>query len=291
MLFMVLATLLALPMQNIPAQKDGYPSVSPDGAYLAFTSTRTGDEQVFVISPDGSHEKQLTSSKDKKNAPYWNREGAILFSTDDDDGSSRLFSVMPDSSNLRQIGKVPGRNPKLAPDGEHVIYAVGPWTASRLMLSELRNPKPRQLTGNDSTVWTGWWSPNGKQIAYASQDAAHELHVWTMHADGSNQRQITQVAAQEGRAQWPVWSPDSRQLAIQVGRYNSTESTSHIWVVNLTTSLATKLVPHDQRVLDETPAWFPDGKHIAFQSNRSGRMSIWAMKSDGTELRQITGGR
>jgi Tol biopolymer transport system component len=170
----------------------------------------------------------LPAAKTRRMLPIGIMKGPSCFSTDDDDGSSRLFSVMPDGSNLRQIGKVPGRNPKLAPDGEHVIYAVGPWTASRLMLSELHNPKPRQLTGNDSTVWTGWWSPNGKQIAYASQGAAHELHVWTMHADGSNQRQITHVAAQEGRAQWPVWSPDSRQLAIQVGRYNSTESASHI---------------------------------------------------------------
>jgi Tol biopolymer transport system component len=290
MQFLALAILLALSMQNVSAQKDGYPSISPNGAYLAFVSTRTGDEQIFVISPDGSHEKQLTNSKDKKNAPYWSLEGFILFSISDDDGS-RLFSVMPDGSNLRQIGKVPGRNPKLAPDGEHVIYAVGPWTASRLILSELHNPQPRQLTGNDATVWTGWWSPDGEQIAYASEDAAKELHVWAMHANGSNQRQITHVAAAEGRAQWPVWSPDSRQLAIQVGRYSKAENTSHIWVVNLTTGLAAKLAAHDQPFLDETPAWFPDGKHIAFQSNRSGRMAIWTMKSDGTELRQVTGAR
>jgi TolB protein len=290
MQFLVLATLLGLLLQNIPAQKDGYPSISPNGAYIAFISTRSGGEEIFVISPDGSHEKQLTNNKEKKNAPYWSHEGLILFSTNDDDGS-RLFSVMPDGSNLRQIGKVPGRNPKLAPDGEHVIYAVGPWTASRLILSEIHNPQPRQLTGNDATVWTGWWSPNGKQIAYASQNAAHELHVWAMNADGSNQRQITQVPAAEGRAQWPVWSPDGRQLAIQVGRYSQTENTSHIWAVNLNTGLATKLAPHDQAFLDETPAWFPDGKHIAFQSNRSGRMAIWIMKSDGTELRQVAGAR
>ena len=39
------------------------------------------------------------------------------------------------------------------------------------------------------------------------------------------------------------------------------------------------------------PAWFPDGERIAFQSNRSGRMEIWTMNSDGTELMQVTGRR
>ncbi len=286
--FVILAACLALLMPATPEQKDGYPSISHDGKHITFISTRTGAEEVFVISPDGSGEKQLTDTKEKKNAPYWNHAGLIVFSTDDE-GSSRIFTIKPDSSNLRQIGQVPGRNPKLAPDGEHVIYATGPWTASRLILSELHNPHPQQLTGNDATVCTGWWSQDGKQIAYAQQNSAHELHVWVMNADGSQQRQVTHVAAEEGRAQWPVWSPDGHQLAIQVGRYSKTENTSHIWTVDLTTGSVVKLAPHDQPFLDETPAWFPDGRHIAFQSNRSGRMAIWTMKSDGAGLRQITG--
>jgi TolB protein len=52
---------------------------------------------------------------------------------------------------------------------------------------------------------------------------------------------------------------------------------------------AVKLAAHEQPFLDETPAWFPDGKRIAFQSDRSGRMAIWTMNADGTGLRQITG--
>ncbi len=288
MQFAILAACFALLMPATPEQKDGYPSISYDGRYIAFISTRTGAEEVFVISPDGAGEKQLTDTKEKKSAPYWTRAGLIVFSTDDE-GRSRIFTIKPDGTNLRQIGQVPGRNPKLAPDGEHVIYATGPWTASQLILSELHNPQPQQLTGNDSTVWTGWWSQDGKQIAYAQQNSAHELHVWVMNADGSNQRQVTHIAAEEGRAQWPVLSPDGRQLAIQVGRYSKTENTSHIWTVDLASGSPIKLAAHDQPLLDETPAWFPDGRHIAFQSNRSGRMAIWTMKADGAGLRQITG--
>jgi Tol biopolymer transport system component len=59
--------------------------------------------------------------------------------------------------------------------------------------------------------------------------------------------------------------------------------------VDVKTGSAIKLAAHDKPLLDETPAWFPDGKRIAFQSDRSGRMAIWSMKVDGTELRQITG--
>src|SRR5262249_36827220 len=75
MVLLLLAACLAWLLPATPEQKDGYPAVSNDGKHIAFISTRTGAEEVFVISPDGTGEKQLTSTKEGKNAPYWNRQG------------------------------------------------------------------------------------------------------------------------------------------------------------------------------------------------------------------------
>jgi len=66
MQFLVLATFLGLLLQNIPAQKDGYPSISPNGAYIAFISTRSGGEEIFVISADGKTRTLTTNSTDAK---------------------------------------------------------------------------------------------------------------------------------------------------------------------------------------------------------------------------------
>jgi len=59
-------------------------------------------------------------------------------------------------------------------------------------------------------------------------------------------------------------------------------------VIDVASGKAIKLAPHDRAYLDETPSWFPDGKHIAFQSDRTGRMEIWIMNDDGTNASQIT---
>jgi TolB protein len=83
-----------------------------------------------------------------------------------------------------------------------------------------------------------------------------------------------------------VWSPDGHQLAIQVNRLK--EHDAHIWIIDADTGDAHKLAAHDQPYLDETPAWFPDSKRIAFQSNRSGKMEVWVMNADGSGSRQIT---
>jgi TolB protein len=60
-------------------------------------------------------------------------------------------------------------------------------------------------------------------------------------------------------------------------------------VVEVQTGEARKLAPHDRAYLDETPSWFPDGKRIAFQSNRTGRMEVWIMSADGSGPEQVTG--
>jgi Tol biopolymer transport system component len=57
----------------------------------------------------------------------------------------------------------------------------------------------------------------------------------------------------------------------------------------LATGSAQKLGDRATAFADETPAWFPDGQKLAFQSNRSGQMEIWVMKADGTQQRQVTG--
>jgi len=99
---------------------------------------------------------------------------------------------------------------------------------------------------------------------------------------------LTNIPAEEGGAQWPVWSPDGSRLAIQVNSRQQKNS-AHIWIVDAASGEARKLAAHDQHYVDETPSWFPDGRSLPFQSNRTGRMEIWVMNTDGSGQRQVTG--
>jgi Tol biopolymer transport system component len=101
-------------------------------------------------------------------------------------------------------------------------------------------------------------------------------------------RKLTNIPAVEGGAQWPVWSLDGRRLAIQVNS-RVQKGSSHIWIVDVATGKAEKLAAHAEAYLDETPSWFPNGKQIAFQSNRSGKLEVWVMNANGSEPRQVTG--
>ena len=272
-----------------PVTSGSLPVVSPDGSRIAFTSNRTGAPDLFVIDANGTNERQLTNTPEDESNLAWTRDGKqILFAVFKDD-ISRLYAIDPDGKNQRELAKVPGRAPTLSPDGKRLVYMEGTWTATRLMVSALDGSNAKQITDGSSIAWNNHWSPDGKRIAFTGRnDPKGELAVFVMNADGSSRHQVTHVPAEEGGAQWPVWSPNGRQLAIQVNS-RAQKNTAHIWIVDVASGAAQKLAAHIQAYLDETPSWFPDGKRIAFQSNRTGKMEVWVMNADGSEPRQVTG--
>ena len=76
------------------------------------------------------------------------------------------------------------------------------------------------------------------------------------------------------------------RIAFQVNRAGGGHA--EIWIVNGATGTARAIAKHDPDYLDETPTWFPDGRHLAIQSNRTGRMEVWMIAIDGSTQIQIT---
>jgi Tol biopolymer transport system component len=272
-----------------PVPGNGLPAVSPDGSRIAFTSNRGGADDVFVISPSGTNEKQLTNTRESEGNLAWAASSKqILFSVFKDN-TSHLYGIDPDGKNQYELASVPGRAPTLSPDGRRLVYMAGTWTATRLMVSALDGTNAKQITDGSSIAWNNHWSPDGKLIAFTGRNGPKdELAVFVMNVDGSSPRQVTHIPPEEGGAQWPVWSPDGRRLAIQVNS-RAQKNSAHIWIIDVATGEAQKLATHTEAYLDETPSWFPDGKRLAFQSNRTGKMEVWLMSADGSGARQVTG--
>jgi TolB protein len=256
------------------------PAVSPDGKRIAYVS----EKDLFVVDADGTNAVRLTNTPEQETPPVWSSDGKrVLFAVAEKE-SSTIYSVGLDGA-ASEIGKVPGRVVTISPDAKRVLYALGTWTEVRLMEAKIDGSDPHQLTDGSSVVWAPRWSPDRKRIAFTGRDNDKTLHIYVMNSDGSHLRDVAHADSADGQMQMPAWSPDGRRLAVQV----SAKGTSHIWIVEAKKGTARKLAAHSEMWLDEAPAWFPDGKRIAFQSNRTGEMEVWTMRTDGSDLRRVTG--
>lgn len=143
----------------------------------------------------------------------------------------------------------------------------------------------RRLERNSKSGETPAWSPNGRQVAFAS-DRAHPsfFSIYVVNADGSGLRRLTRQPNRTDMS--PSWSPDGRRIAFE-SRPRVGTGVSVIEVVNT-----------DGRGLrglarpGESPAWSPSGQGIAFTRHAAGEYSqIWLVNPDGSGLRQLTRNR
>ena len=128
------------------------------------------------------------------------------------------------------------------------------------------------------------------QIAFVSQrDGNPEIYV--MDADGNNQRRLTNNHGDD----WsPSWSPDGKRIAFSSERDGHVHAkhgwpTSEIYVMDADGRNQRNLTNNPAN--DRQPSWSPDGKRIAFMSNRDGadlHFDIYVMDADGRNEQKLT---
>ncbi len=282
--------LAVVPAFAVAPRHGSLPAVSPDGRSIAFVSERDGgNSEVYLIGADGRGERRLTHSAADEYAPAWAADGRTVLYRFDRGDSTVLAAIDRDGTHARTLAVVPGRTPALAPDGRRIAWAEGSWTCNRIVVSALDGSERVALTDTTVAWYNLAWSPDGRHLA-ATRAASHQVQVWVMNAAGGDAHAVRIGAAGE-RPQWPAWSRDGKRLAFQVDAPVSGDpqrTLADIWVIDLASGRARDLTRHPNAVLNETPSWFPDGRRLAFQSDRTGSFEVWTMRSDGRDARPLT---
>ena len=129
---------------------------------------------------------------------------------------------------------------------------------------------------------TGTFGGENGRIAFAStpdfRDEA-KFEIYTMKADGSNARRLTNNAAFDAG---PTYSPDGKRIAFVSHRDGNYE----IYLMNADGTDQHRLTQNPAQ--DRQPAFSPDGKRIAFASDRTGNFEIYVMNVDGTHQHRLT---
>jgi TolB protein len=137
----------------------------------------------------------------------------------------------------------------------------------------------RRVTNNPAIDTTPTWSPNGTQIAFTS-DRSGQPQIYIVGSDGLNLRRITTMDSYADR---PTWAPAPFNEIAYAGRSGPGYD---IKVFDLASSTTRQITFGEGS--NESPAFSPNGRHLAFTSSRSGRVQVFTMGRDGKGLKQVT---
>ena len=135
-----------------------------------------------------------------------------------------------------------------------------------------------RLTFNEAADIDPTWSPNGRQIAFASYRAGEKnSDIYVMDADGKNQRQLTH---HPGTDAYPEWSPDGSQITFTSDRSTDENQWLNIFIMDADGGNVKQLSALE---FDQKSRWSPDGEWILFTAGE-----IFAIRPDGTGLWQVS---
>ncbi len=185
------------------------PSWSPDGSKLAFSSSMRGDPEIFVADSSGANPRRLTAFKGPDTSPVWNsKTGAQIAFVSGRSGLPQIYTMDADGTNLQRLTDGGyAVSPAWSPNGQFLAfswirnYGPGEPGGQDIYLMDLSSKQWVQLTHSGGRNDFPSWSADGRHIVYQSTRGG-ATHIWTMLADGSQPRQLTN----SGSNTQPHWS-------------------------------------------------------------------------------------
>ncbi len=280
-----------------------HPSWSPDGNRIA-VSTETFLEpaefspsrrsRIFLLEVGSGAMRAVTSSSYDALQPAWSPDGRrIAFWGASASGEVNLSTIAVDKppAETRPVAVTTGQwinwSPAWSPDGRYLYYSsdrAGTMNIWRVRIDQsggdvLGPPEPLTTPSSNS----GWidFSRDGHRLAYARRLTYSRLY----RQDFDPERAILtgtakELTSGERRIREPALSPDGSWVAARVQ-----DPQSDLVLIRPDGSGMVRLT--NDTFVDRLPRWSPDGRLIVFQSNRSGRFGLWAIRPNGQGLREL----
>jgi Tol biopolymer transport system component len=260
--------------------EDYYPKWSPDGKKISFISDRYGEEDIYIMNPDGTGQTKLTESTASDSGAAWSPDSQKIAFHSAKDGNLEIYVMDSDGSDQTRLTDHPAddRFPAWSPDGKKIAFISNRDGNGEIYCIDVNSSRLIRLTENTGGDGQPSWSPDGKRIAFQSSTGKN-VDIYTMNADGSEKTKLTDNPALDA---FPAWSPDGTRIVF-ISNFNQNLD---IYVMNEDGSNKIRLTDHPAR--ERFPSWSPDGSRIVFDSSRDGNREIYAMNVDGSEQTNLT---
>jgi TolB protein len=264
-------------------------------------------DQQFVMSVDGTGVRRVSTGTGKTTCGFFYADDRrILFGSShalQQDCPPRpdpskgyvwgldpfdIYTAKPDGGDLRRLTSygVYTAEAVVSPDGRRIVFTSLKDGDLDIYTMNVDGSDLRRLTTTPGYDGGPWWSPDGTQIVYRAwhpTDSAlvtyrsllaerlvrpNRMELWVMNADGSNQRQITQLG---GANFGPSWTPDGKRLIFSSNHTQPRSGNFDLYLIALDGTGLERLTTHT--AFDGFPMFSPDGRSVVWASNRHGATS------------------
>ena len=200
------------------------------------------DFDIYTALPDGSDLRRLTETEGYTAEGTLSPDGRTIVFTSVMDGDLDIYTMNVDGTGLRRLTNVPGYDggPFFSPDGSLIVYRS--WHPA----------EPEVLSDYQALLADGLVRPG-------------RMEIWVMDADGSNQRQVTDLG---GANFAPFFHPDGRRIIFATNFENPRGRNFDLYLIGVDGTGLTQVTTHGN--FDAFPMFSPDGTKLVFASNRYG---------------------
>jgi Tol biopolymer transport system component len=249
------------------------PSPSPDGNWIAIYSLVQPEGHLYLVHPDGTAMRQLTSDAAIDRMPRWSPDGNWIGCFSNRSGGLELWKIRPDGSDLQQLTEGGAGYLAWAPDGSRIATASqsdDPPLKSRVFIFDPDRPWKQQspellppLDPPSSRFLVNDWSKDGKRLVGVAEPPIGGVVTYSLQSH--RYERLTDFG------EWPVWLPDSRRVLFVANGKS-------FYVVDSSSKQMRKLFSVDRDIIGP-PQLTRDGK-TAYFSRRVTESDIWLVTLD-----------
>ncbi len=189
---------------------DAEATVSPDGKKIVFTSTRSGDLELWTMDIDGKNQKQITNQL--------GYDGGAFFS--------------PDGKKIVFRASRPKTEEEIKEYKELLSQGLVAPTEMEIYICNIDGSDLKQVTNLGKANWAPFYHPSGKKIIFSSNHHSkrgYDFQLFMVNEDGTSLEQITFQSIFNA---FPMFSPDGKQLIFSSNRNNGGTRDTNLFIAD-----------------------------------------------------------
>ena len=259
-------------------------SSNRDGERTAATWAQRNAQEIYIADYDGANQRRLTTNRNLNIAPSWSPDAQAI-------SYMSYASGFPDihvswiykgllTRPARGNDRVHNFLPVFSPDGTRIAFSSNRDGNVEVYVMNADGSNVRRVTNHRGIDTSPTWSPSGTHIAFVSERSGSP-NVWRVDALGLEQ---PVKLTNESHVDRPTWSPPPLNEIAYTARTGG--AGFDIKILDVASGQVRAVTTGEGS--NESPAFSPTGRHIAYTTTRWGRTQIAVVGRDGKYPKQIT---